>query len=98
MMHYYRITNGASSDTTRSYAKRATIRETEFLAAVGQRPPDGRADLQDSLKTAHAEAERALSRRAAQWLRDGSESIWSLSDETGQAEGWIVRNGPAEQG
>jgi hypothetical protein len=101
MNRYYRITNPEAPIAVRGdgtdevgVPKITAIEKAEFLAAVGDRPPDERADVEGVIKTASVEdAVRAL---AGQSRRHppGAETVWSLNDETGKAKGWVVKSQP----
>ncbi len=92
MNRYYRIANPATAvppdDATSSEV--APIEKAEFLAAVGEKPPDGRADVAEIIKAA-AVAD-AVKASAAESLPHGPGAVtaWSLNDESGKAKGWVV--------
>ncbi len=86
MPYHYRITTDGTAFTTRE-----PIREAEFVAVAGTRPPDRMADATSliQVRADFGHVERFASAEAVAGFPPGV-SVWRISPETGHVEGWRV--------
>jgi hypothetical protein len=95
MRHYYRVTNGGKA--AGGFVMREPLSEDDFLAASSGRKPDQTANVSGLIKSGaqFGFVELVATQEADHHFPAGSVSIWTIDDETGVVQGWLVEPSPA---